>query len=73
MQCITLPGSDFAARAMPVTAQDLNAKLAAISAYESQLSSFWVDGADMRQRVTDYAVRTGGGAPAERLWVRESI
>ena len=70
MQCITLPSSDFAARAMPVTAQDLDAKLAAISAYESQLSSFWVDGADMRQRVTDYAVRAGGGAPAERLWVR---
>ena len=70
MQCITLPSSDLAARAMPVTAQDLDAKLAAISAYESQLSSFWVDGADMRKRVTDYAVRAGGDAPAERLWVR---
>jgi len=73
MQCITLPSSDLAARAMPVTAQDLDAKLAAISAYESQLSSFWVDGADMRKRVTDYAVRAGGDAPAERLWVRGSI
>jgi hypothetical protein len=73
MQGITLPSSDLTARAVPVTAQDLDAKLGAISAYESQLSSFWVDGADMRQRVTDYAVRAGGGAPAERLWVRGSI
>jgi len=70
MQGITLQSSDLTARAVPVTAQDLDAKLAAISAYESQLSSFWVDGAEMRQRVTDYAVRAGGGAPAERLWVR---
>ncbi len=44
--------------------------LAAIGAYEAQLSSFWTDGADMRQRVTDYALLVGAGAPAERVWMQ---
>ena len=70
MAGITLPSSSLAAHALSISAQSLEAKLAAISAYESQLSSFWIDGADMRQRVTDYALLMGAGALAERMWMQ---
>ncbi|GBL18928.1 2'-N-acetylparomamine deacetylase [Anaerolineaceae bacterium] len=70
---ITLPSPDLAAQALSISAQSLEAKLAAISAYESQLSSFWTDGADMRRRVTDYALLMGAGALAERMWMREAM
>ena len=70
---ITLPSSGLAAHALPISAQDLGTKLAAISAYESQLSSFWIDGAEMHRRVTDYALLVGTGAPAERMWMQGAL
>jgi LmbE family N-acetylglucosaminyl deacetylase len=70
---ITLPDPDLNRHTLPVTAQSLEAKLGAIGTYESQLSSFWIDGADMRQRVTDYALLMGAGAPAERMWMRGAM
>lgn len=70
---ITLPGPDIARHTLPVTAQSLEAKLAAIGAYESQLSSFWIDVETMRQRVTDYALLVGAGAPAERMWMQGAM
>ena len=70
---VTLPGPELAQRSLQVTAQNLEAKLNAISAYESQLSSFWIDGAEMRQRVTDYALLMGAGAPAERIWMQGAL
>jgi hypothetical protein len=47
---------------------DLSAKLAAIGAYVSQVSSFWPDAAAMAAAVRQFAEHTGGGAPAERVW-----
>ena len=70
---VTLPDPELAQRSLPVTAQSLEAKLNAISAYESQLSSFWTDGAEMRRRVTDYALLVGAGAPAERMWMQGAL
>ena len=70
---ITLPDQNLARHTLPVTAQSLEAKLEAIGAYESQLSSFWTDGADMRQCVTDYALLMGAGAPAEQVWMQGAM
>jgi LmbE family N-acetylglucosaminyl deacetylase len=47
---------------------DLSAKLAAIGAYASQVSSFWPDAAAMAAAVGQFAEQTGGGAAAERVW-----
>jgi len=47
---------------------DLAAQLEAMASYQSQLSSFWADRAAMEQAVRDFASRTGGQAPAERIW-----
>jgi LmbE family N-acetylglucosaminyl deacetylase len=47
---------------------DLSAKLAAIGAYASQISSFWTDTAALAADVRQFAERTGGAAPAERVW-----
>ena len=63
----------FTAVRDPTFQSKLRLVLAAISAYESQLSSFWTDGAEMRRRVTDYALLMGAGAPAERMWIREEL
>ena len=40
----------------------------AMSRYTSQISSFWPDPAAMDAAVRAFARRTGGEAPAERLW-----
>jgi LmbE family N-acetylglucosaminyl deacetylase len=43
-------------------------KLAAIQLYTSQLSMLWAEPEAMRQELTTYARRVGGGLVAERLW-----
>lgn len=48
----------------PLEPEDLQAKVQAILAYRSQLSTFWADQAELEQAVEDFAARTGG----ERLW-----
>ena len=70
---VTLPGPELAQRSLQITPQSLEAKLNAISAYESQLSSFWTDGAEMRRRVTDYALLVGATTPAERMWMQGAL
>ncbi len=52
-----------------LTEADLAAKTAAIACYESQISSFWDDAADMAVRVRRYAQEVAAPA-AERLWVK---
>jgi LmbE family N-acetylglucosaminyl deacetylase len=47
----------------------LEAKIAAIACYGSQLSTFWTDLAEMATGVRAFAERTGSGSPAERYWV----
>lgn len=49
---------------IPLTSAALEAKIAAIACYRSQLSTFFVDLADLSRQVADYATAVGG----ERLW-----
>lgn len=46
----------------------LEARIAAIACYRSQISSFWADVAEMAAAVREFAERTGDGRPAERYW-----
>jgi LmbE family N-acetylglucosaminyl deacetylase len=51
---------------IPLTDLALDKKVAAIAAYQSQLSTFFQSRADLKQRVLNYAQQVGG----ERLWRR---
>jgi len=46
----------------------LEAKIAAIACYRSQLSTFFANEAEMAARVRAYAQGIGAGQPAERVW-----
>jgi LmbE family N-acetylglucosaminyl deacetylase len=48
----------------------LAVKIAAVGRYRSQQSTFWVDEAEMAQRIRAYALQVGDGRPAERRWRR---
>lgn len=52
----------------PLSEAALNAKINAIACHESQISTFWGDGAAMAAAVREYAQQVGLGAYAERLW-----
>ncbi len=54
------------ARVIPLDEADLQAKIRAILAYRSQLSTFFTDRADLERQVRGYAAQVGG----ERLWRR---
>jgi len=54
------------AELIPLSQEAVEAKIAAIACYSSQLSLFWTGEADMAQAVRAFAERTGGGRPAER-------
>jgi LmbE family N-acetylglucosaminyl deacetylase len=53
---------------VPLMEADLAAKVAAIAAYTSQISTFWGGLAEMEAAVRQFAEHTGGGRRAERLW-----
>jgi LmbE family N-acetylglucosaminyl deacetylase len=53
----------------PVSDQALDAKIQAIACYESQISTFWDDRAEMAESVRQYAALVGQGHYAERLWL----
>lgn len=53
---------------LPLTAANLAAKIDALNHYASQISSFWSDSDAMAAAVRAFALRTGGDAPAERIW-----
>jgi LmbE family N-acetylglucosaminyl deacetylase len=56
-------------RVVRITPEHLAAKVAAMAAYASQISSFWPDEAAMADEIQSLARRRGGGRwPAERLW-----
>lgn len=61
-------GQEWVSRAVPLSDEALTAKIEAIAAYESQISSFWPDLAAMEAAVRGFAVLRGG----ERLWVRNA-
>ena len=50
--------------------EELEAKIAAIACYRSQVSSFWTDPGEMAASVRAFATRVGAGVPAERYWQR---
>jgi len=47
---------------------DLAARIESMAMYESQLSSFWTSRDNLEQAVREFTARTGGQAPAERIW-----
>jgi LmbE family N-acetylglucosaminyl deacetylase len=51
-----------------LSAEALDAKVAAIACYRSQISTFWVDRPAMAISVREFAAHTGKGKPAERYW-----
>ena len=46
----------------------LEAKIAAIACYRSQISTFWTDSTEMAVKVRAFATQVGGTQPAERYW-----
>jgi hypothetical protein len=58
----------WVSRALPLSDAAMAAKIEAIAAYESQISSFWPDRAAMETAVRGFAALRGG----ERLWVRSA-
>jgi LmbE family N-acetylglucosaminyl deacetylase len=63
---IPADGSGWRAKVIPVSNEALNAKIEAILAFRSQLSTFWRDRADLEAQVLGYTRRVGG----ERVWKR---
>ncbi|MCL4861565.1 MAG: PIG-L family deacetylase [Caldilineaceae bacterium] len=62
---VIAPGApDWQAEVVALTPDALEAKFAAILTFESQLSTFFTDEADLRRQVGGYAASVGG----ERLW-----
>jgi LmbE family N-acetylglucosaminyl deacetylase len=53
----------------PLSEEALEAKVAAIARYRSQLSTFWTDLAEMSTAIRAFANQTGGGQLAERYWM----
>ncbi len=53
---------------VPLSGRALEAKVDAIACYRSQISTFWSSRDEMGATVRAYAVRIGGGEPAERYW-----
>jgi LmbE family N-acetylglucosaminyl deacetylase len=51
-----------------MTERSWQAKIAAITAYQSQLSVLWYEKTPWQAQLRSYAERRGGGKPAERLW-----
>lgn len=63
-----LPPPELAPILRPLDEGALAAKIAAIACYESQISTFWRDAAEMACAVRRDALAVGGGIPAEREW-----
>jgi LmbE family N-acetylglucosaminyl deacetylase len=56
-----------------LTETALQAKIAAIACYASQVSTFWSDPQEMGARVRAFAESIGDGQPGERYWVRTDV
>jgi LmbE family N-acetylglucosaminyl deacetylase len=59
---------DWEVELLPLSREALEAKIAAITRYRSQISTFWGSTSDMAAAVRAFAERTGNGSPAERFW-----
>lgn len=58
--------SAWQAEVWPLTPEAVEAKIAAVRAYQSQLSTFFADDRDLQEQVRRFAAEVGG----ERLWRR---
>lgn len=58
----------LAPQLIALTESDLAAKSRAIAEYRSQISSFWKGVPEMEAALRAFALKTGGGVLAERLW-----
>jgi LmbE family N-acetylglucosaminyl deacetylase len=57
-------------RLVPLALANLDAKVEAVKAYASQISTFWTDADIMEAALRRFAARRGAqGPPSERLWV----
>lgn len=54
-----------------LTEKALEAKIAAIGCYRSQLSTFWAGLEAMGADIRESSLRVGAGRPAERFWLQE--
>ncbi len=68
LQAPALAERRLAADILHLADDDLAAWTAASARYASQISSFWADAEAMALAFRQYAARTGGAAPAVRLW-----
>jgi len=57
---------------VPLSEEALEAKIAAMARYRSQISSFWADVEAMEKAVRASAARAGDGKLVERYWQRSS-
>ena len=63
-----LAGGRWQAQVALLSEGALEAKIAAIACYRSQLSTFWASPGEMAATVRAFAEKVGNGRPAERYW-----
>ena len=63
-----LPALTMTEDVVPLSEDDLAAKLRALRCYRSHLQVLWNDAAEMEQSMRDYMMIMGDGTPAERCW-----
>jgi hypothetical protein len=68
VQFFTDRGVTLEAETVKLAEADVEAKIQAISRYQSQLSTWWENIESMQQAVKQYLLRVGNGTPAERYW-----
>jgi LmbE family N-acetylglucosaminyl deacetylase len=64
----SLAEDGWEAELVPLSQEALEAKMAAIARYRSQMSTFWTDRAEMAASVRAFAERRGAGRSAEWYW-----
>jgi LmbE family N-acetylglucosaminyl deacetylase len=65
---VALGHGDWEVELLPLSREALEGRIAAITRYRSQISTFWGSTSDMAAAVRAFAERTGNGSPAERYW-----
>ena len=69
---LAMDDSQWRAALTPLSEEALEAKVAAIARYRSQLGTFWIDLAEMSTAIRSFANQTGGGWMAERYWTSDT-
>jgi hypothetical protein len=69
---LAMDDSQWRAALTPLSEEALEAKVAAIARYRSQLSTFWIGLAEMSTAIRRFANQTGGDQMAERYWMSDT-